>query len=419
LIPGKGISGSGQRLLAVLGIGILVASAVPLALAGPQLVPASAAGEPRWLLGPFGGGIGLDGAAFFGFLIAAFIGYLVIVTAAAAIPRPALRAVIVALIALFALAPPLVSQDVLSYISYARLGAEHGLNPYESVPADVPGDPAFPYVGWRDVTSAYGPLYTLATYPTGLMSVPAALWTHKVTAAISVLALAALVARLARERGVEPSSAAAFVALNPLVLVHVVGGAHNDGLLMLVVMGAVALLLAGRELASGGAVAAAVAVKASAAFVAPFALLGSRRRLSFLTGAAVGVALAAVLTFAVFGTAAFDSVGLVGQNQEAMSRYSIPRTLYRILGLDADLLRYGALVIYALAVLGLLVWTARGGDWVRAAGWAGFGLLLATSWLMPWYVIWVLPFAAVTPNASLRIAVLALCAFQLVNRIPL
>ena len=39
------------------------------------------------------------------------------------------------------LAPPLLSLDVFSYISYARLGAGEGLNPYDAVPADLVGDP--------------------------------------------------------------------------------------------------------------------------------------------------------------------------------------------------------------------------------------------------------------------------------------
>ncbi len=69
----------------------------------------------------------------------------------------------------------------------------------------------------------------------------------KALAALSVLAIAALVARIAAWRGVEPLRAAAFVALNPLVLVHVVGGAHNDALTMLLAMLAVAALLSARE----------------------------------------------------------------------------------------------------------------------------------------------------------------------------
>ena len=67
----------------------------------------------------------------------------------------------------------------------------------------------------------------------------------------------------------------------------------------------------------------------------------------------------------------------------------------------------------------LLFWTWRGGDWVRAAGWAGAGLLLATSWLLPWYLIWALPLAAISRDRALQLLVLAITAFQLGARIPL
>ncbi len=64
--------------------------------------------------------------------------------------------------AAFAIAPPLLSLDVFSYLSYARLDALGGLNPYEAVPGDLPGDAALPYVlDNRDVVSAYGPLFSL------------------------------------------------------------------------------------------------------------------------------------------------------------------------------------------------------------------------------------------------------------------
>ena len=84
-----------------------------------------------------------------------------------------------------------------------------------------------------------------------------------------MLGLAALVARLAAWRGVDPLRAAAFVALNPLVLVHVVGGAHNDGLTMLLAMLGVAAVLARREASGGAALVAAAAIKASAALRRP------------------------------------------------------------------------------------------------------------------------------------------------------
>jgi hypothetical protein len=77
-----------------------------------------------------------------------------------------------------------------------------------------------------------------------------------------------------------------------------------------------------------------------------------------------------------------------------------------------------ALGLYAVLVAGLLVWTARGGDWVRAAGWAALGLLLATSYLTPWYVFWALPLAAVARDRALVAASVLVTAFLLRHQVP-
>jgi hypothetical protein len=349
----------------------------------------------------------------------AFAFYLLIVACASALPRRLLWAAVGIGVALFALAPPLLSQDVFSYVSYARLDAEYGLNPYHAVPADVPADAAFRFVGWRDAVSAYGPLFTLATYPLGLVSVAVALWTLKAVAALSLLAVAALVARLAALRGVDPRTAVALVALNPLVLVHVVGGAHNDGLMMIALLAGIMALLLGTELRAGAALATGVAIKVSAAFAAPYALLAARRPSRLAVGGALGLAAIGLAGLAVFGGGALESLGLAGENQAATSRYSVPATLSRLLGVDVDALRAFALLGFAALVAWLLLRTARGGDWIRAAGWTALGLLLATGWLLPWYVVWALPLAAIAADGALVVSVLALCAFQLINRVPL
>ena len=99
---------------------------------------------------------------------------------------------------------------------------------------------------------------------------------------------------------------------------------------------------------------------------------------------------------------------------------SIPITFARLTGLDPDARpRRGARPLRAPLVAYLLAWTWRGGDWVRAAAWAGLGLLLATAWLLPWYLIWALPLAALSRDRPLQLLVLALTAFQLGARIPL
>ena len=183
-------------------------------------------------------------------------------------------AIVIAVVA-FACLPPLLSHDVYSYVDYARLGALHGIDPYVHPPAALPTDPAFAHVTWPHTTSAYGPLFTLATYPLAALPVGAAVYVLKAISAGAVLGVAALVARLAPARGVDPLRAAAFVALNPLVLVHVVGGPHNDALAILPMMLGVAGILTARETSAGAALIAAIAIKTSTAVTAPFAFLAT------------------------------------------------------------------------------------------------------------------------------------------------
>ena len=351
----------------------------------------------------------------------------------AAAPRLGRRlvwATIVLAVTAFAVAPVLLSHDVYSYLDYARLGVVHGLDPYVHPPQAAPADPVYPSVTWPDTTSAYGPLFTLATYPLAWLPVGLAIAALKGAAALSVLGLALLVSRLAAWRGADPLRAAAFVALNPLVLVHVVGGAHNDGLAMLLAMLGVAAILSAREPAGGAALVAAAAIKASTLFIAPFALLATAR--SPLMGRkywwSLGrLALGGGLALAVIGGAAYlgfgwdwlHAFGLAGENQGRTSYMSIPITVARLTGLDPDATRLLALVLFLTLLLELLLWTWRGFDWVRAAGWTALGLLLATTWLLPWYLVWPLPLAAISRDRPLQLLVLALTAYQLGARIPL
>jgi alpha-1,6-mannosyltransferase len=259
----------------------------------------------------------------------------------------------------------------------------------------------------------------------------------KAVAALSVLGIAAIVSRLAAWRGADPLRAAVFVALNPLVLVHVVGGAHNDGVAMLLAMAAVAALLSARELSAGAALAAAIATKLSAAVLVPFALLESRHGPSVVPfrgistkknrrsgrrlllgglGAMFAIGVTAWLTF---GWDWLHGFGLAGENQSRTSYMSIPILAARLTGLDPDTTRLLAALLFATTVAYLLFWTWRGGDWLRAAAWATLALLLATAWLLPWYLIWLLPLAAISRDRPLQLLTLSLTAYQLGARIPL
>jgi alpha-1,6-mannosyltransferase len=367
-----------------------------------------------------------------------FVGYLATVAWAPRLGRRIVWGAIVVLLVAFACLPPLLSHDVYSYVDYARLGALHGIDPYVRGPAAAPADPAFAHVTWPHTTSAYGPLFTLATYPLAALPVGVAVYVLKAVSAASVLAIAALGARLAPPRGVDPLRAAAFVALNPLVLVHVVGGPHNDAFAVLLMTLGVAAVLSAREAAAGASLVAAIAIKASAAFVGPFAFLavvrdqkprpmGLKRAYMPVFRPIGGVLVGAGVAAGAIGVAAYigfewhwlDAIGLAGENQSHTSHLSIPTTAARIAGLGKGTARTGALIIYAALLAYLLAWTYRGGDWLRAAAWAGAGLLLATSWLLPWYLIWPLPLAALSRDRALKLLLLVLTAYQLGARIPL
>ncbi|MFL5898844.1 MAG: polyprenol phosphomannose-dependent alpha 1,6 mannosyltransferase MptB [Solirubrobacterales bacterium] len=366
---------------------------------------------------------------------AGFIAYLGVLAGAPRLGRKLVAGLILFLVAAFAVAPVLLSHDVYSYVDYARLGVVHGLDPYVHPPLTAPADPAYHHVTWTEATSAYGPLFTLATYPLAWLPVPAAVAVLKALAAASVLGIAFLCARIAAWRGADPLRAAAFVGLNPLVLVHVVGGAHNDALTMLLAMIGIAALLSARELTAGAALLAATAAKLSAAFLAPFALIGTatipptvgkrvclgrNRPLGrFLTGGLGAALVIAVVAHLAFGWEWLGGLGLAGENQSRTSHMSIPITAARLTGLDPGGVRLAAAILFAVLVAYLLAWTWRGGDWIRAAAWTALALLLATAWLLPWYLLWPLPLAAISRDRPLQLLTLALTAYQLGTRIPL
>jgi hypothetical protein len=393
-----------------------------LAAPGPDLVPGTDVGSPRWLLGAYGDGVAIAPGGYRSALWVAFAAYVVVVVSARALGyRTILWASIAAVVA-FALAPPLLSLDVFSYLSYARLGAIHGLNPYDFAPAAIPHDDAAARVqDYRDAVSVYGPLFTLGSYPAGLIGVPAGVWALKAVSALSVLGVALLVARVATARGIPPAPAAALVALNPLVLVDVVGGAHNDALMMLALFGGAALVLSAREASGGMAMVVAAGIKLPAAVAAPFAVVGAgdrRRRARLLVGLAVGVLVTSVVAVAVFGTAVEHGLDFLSGSQQHVSYHSLPATAARGLGVDVDAARAVFAAAYAALAVLLLVWTARGGDWVRATAWALFGLLCATVYLVPWYLLWALPLVAVARDRALVVLTLALCAYQLPVGVP-
>ena len=91
---------------------------------------------------------------------------------------------------------------------------------------------------------------------------------YKAIAALSSLAIVALVWNGARLRGVDQVKAAALFGLNPLIVVYGVGGGHNDLLMLAPAVAGIVLLLQGRARRGGGAIVTAAAIKVTAGLAA-------------------------------------------------------------------------------------------------------------------------------------------------------
>jgi hypothetical protein len=69
-------------------------------------------------------------------------------------------------------------------------------------------------------------------------------------------------------------------------------------------------------------------------------------------------------------------------------------------------------------VLVVLLCLRRRRDWIGGIGWSTIALVASLSWLMPWYIVWALPLAALSPSVRLRRATLAFTVFLVLTFLP-
>jgi alpha-1,6-mannosyltransferase len=182
-------------------------------------------------------------------------------------------------------------------------------------------------------------------------------------------------------------------------------------------MAAIALLLARRDRAAGAALAVAVAIKFSAILLLPFLLLaatpGARRRINLLSGMALATVPLVVLSVAMFGLV-LPNLATQGS---LLTAYSIPNLIGDAIGAGggAPWLLHVADLAVALTVVWMLI---RNRDWIAGAGWSMLALVASLAWLVPWYVIWVLPLAALGTSPRLRRWTLVMTAFLILTFVP-
>jgi Glycosyltransferase family 87 len=179
---------------------------------------------------------------------------------------------------------------------------------------------------------------------------------------------------------------------------------------------AIALLLRGRDRSAGAALMLAVAVKFTAVLLLPFLLVAARtsaRRRAMIIGAVAAAIPLLAMSVALFGF----SLPNLSQQGTLLTPFSFPNLFGYFIGIGGGtpmLLHFADVVLVAVIVL--LV--RRRGDWLSHAGWVTIALIASLAWVMPWYVIWVLPLAALGTSERLRRATLVLTVFLVITFLP-
>ena len=176
-------------------------------------------------------------------------------------------------------APPVFSHDAYSYAAQGWL-IHNGLNPYEASPSYLPG-PFADQVAWvwRYTAAPYGPLALQLSHGLVLLANLNPYYSavlHRLPALVGVALIVHFLPRIARQMGVDPRGVAWFSTINPLLVIDLVGGAHNDALMLGCVVAALYLAFRGRMFLALVLVGVGSAIKQPAILAAfPVAIIGS------------------------------------------------------------------------------------------------------------------------------------------------
>jgi hypothetical protein len=321
-------------------------------------------------------------------------------------------------------APPLFSRDVFSYAAQGEMTA-HNISPYlygpftlgqGANPWTLPVDPL-----WGNTPAPYGPFFLFIDSTIDKISLHHQLWTVVGLRLLEVIAVAMIgygVIMLARGLGRDAGEAFVLAAMNPLVLLTLIGGAHNDALMTGFLVIGLALAVQRHPVWALFFVSLATAIKAPAAiglaFVAwnwvgrdgvplrrhvpPLEIVKDRIR-PFAIGGVVAAAVLGVTTvMAGFG---FGWVKNLLSNGTVRS-WAAPATgagmaitnILHALGDHAVALasvlsvtRFIGVVIAVLFTLWLL-WRSPERGWVRSLGLALLLFVILGPVVQPWYLAW-------------------------------
>ncbi|HEY0535765.1 MAG TPA: polyprenol phosphomannose-dependent alpha 1,6 mannosyltransferase MptB [Actinoplanes sp.] len=329
---------------------------------------------------------------------------------------------------------PLGSYDAYSYACQGWQQAA-GLDPYAGG-VDLLGCPWRDAVAptWLSSPAPYGPVFLVLAAAAAKLggSLTGTLIALRVIAVLGVGLIAVSLPSLARRSGV-PLSRAVWLALAcPLVPIHLISGAHNDAVMVGLVVAALALAADRRLLPAGLLFGLAVGVKATAIVAVPFAVLlwtGTQKRQTPVVGSAppergwgrlgkpgqlandqarallrasaellLGVVGVLVVVTVLSGRGLGWVSGLEGSGVSV--QWTSPSTavgiVFRLAGLDAVPVTRVIAVAALAVVLVWLWWRARRAEPVLYAGLALAATVVLAPVFHPWYATWPLAVLAAT-----------------------
>lgn len=333
------------------------------------------------------------------------------------------------------LSVPLFSRDTYSYLAQGAL-LRDGFDPYVVGPVENPNsllDNVSPI--WTTTTAPYGPAFILvAKFVTMLVGddVVAGTMLLRLCMLPGLLLLIWAAPRVARHVGANGTASLWICVLNPLVIVHLMGGVHNEMLMVGLMMAAIALTFAGRPVIGVSLIALAVAVKATAGLALPFLVwvwmrqLRDRRDMPAVRAFAVATAASVLIFVAVFAVMSWlAGVGLgwltaLAGSVKIINWLTVPTAAANLInaigGLIFPVNFYAVLevariigILTIVIALPLLWWRYRHTD--REAL-TGISLVMVVVVLfvpaaLPWYYTWPLAVAAALIQTRPAIAAVA------------
>jgi alpha-1,6-mannosyltransferase len=330
-------------------------------------------------------------------------------------------------------APALFTRDVFSYLAQGAVALD-GYDPYAVAPTVLGSSSEFlnnvhPF--WQDTPAPYGPLFILLAKLT-VWAVGSHVYAGiLVTRVLQLTGLALLVwalPGLVRHLGGKLPVAAWLLIAGPITVVHLVGGPHNDLMMIGLLAAGTLLVLDGRHAAGIAVVTVSVAVKASSAVALPFLVwvwagrLSSTRWRNFVRAAACSLGIF-VAVFAVITVAAGVDLGWLAwlNASSRLVNWLAPPTalgevVHGLAGVFVDSSRDPFVTVTRIigqVVLVVLVvrqwWLARDGgpDAARRAAIALFLVAVLSPTMLPWYLTWGLAIGAALPWRPRWLAVAA------------